>query len=99
MSNRTKKELLWLPEAKEDIARLHEFLKHKNPDAASRAVDLLLAGADRLLNFPEIGKPLGDELKRRELYLAFGAGAYVLRYILTRNKIIVIRVWHSRENR
>jgi len=43
--------------------------------------------------------PLGDALKRRELYLAFGAGAYVLRYILTENNIVVIRVWHSRERR
>ena len=94
-----KRKLLWLPEAKEDIARLHEFLKHKNPDAASRAVDLLLKGADRLIDFPEIGKPLGDELKRRELFLAFGAGAYVLRYVLTEKNIVVIRVWHSRENR
>ena len=96
MSN---KKLLWLPEAKEDIARLHKFLKNKSPDAASRIVDLLLTGANQLLNFPEIGKPLGDELKRRELYLAFGAGAYVLRYVLTEKSIVVIRVWHSREAR
>ena len=94
-----KKELIWLPEAKEDIARLHEFLKNKSPDAASRMVDLLLSGADQLIDFPEIGMPLGDELKRRELYLAFGAGAYVLRYILTEKHIVVIRVWHSRERR
>jgi len=94
-----KKELLWLPEAIEDIARLHEFLKNKSPKATSRMVDLLLTGADQLLDFPEIGKPLGDELKRRELYLAFGAGAYVLRYVLSEKSIVVIRVWHSREER
>lgn len=93
------KELIWLPEAKQDIARLHEFLKNKSPDAASRMVDLLLNGADKLMDFPEMGKPLGDELKRRELFLAFGAGAYVIRYILTENNIVVIRVWHSREMR
>ena len=93
------KELIWLPEAKQDIARLHEFLKNKSPDAASRMVDLLLNGADKLMDFPEMGKPLGDELKRRELFLAFGAGAYVVRYILTENNIVVIRVWHSREMR
>lgn len=93
------KELIWLPEAKQDIARLHEFLKNKSPDAASRMVDLLLNGADKLMDFPEMGKPLGDELKRHELFLAFGAGAYVIRYILTENNIVVIRVWHSREMR
>jgi len=94
-----KRELTWLPEAKEDIARLHEFLKHKNSDAASRMVNLLLTGADQLSDFPEIGMPLGDKLKRRELFLAFGAGAYVLRYVLTEKNIVVIRVWHSLEDR
>lgn len=94
-----KRKLLWLPEAKEDIARLHDFLKNKSPEATSRMIDLLLAGADKLIDFPETGKPLGDELKRRELYLAFGAGAYILRYILTERSIVVVRVWHSREDR
>lgn len=91
--------LVWLPEAKQDISRLHEFLADKNPQAASRMVDLLLNGAEQLIEFPEIGKPLSDELKRRELFLPFGAGAYVLRYILTSDSIVVIRVWHSREQR
>ncbi|WP_299876607.1 type II toxin-antitoxin system RelE/ParE family toxin [uncultured Cocleimonas sp.] len=101
MSNKElpNKALIWLPEAKDDISRLHEFLKSKNPEAATRMVNLLLTGADRLIDFPEIGKPIGDELKRRELFLAFGAGAYVIRYILTENSIVVIRVWHSREMR
>lgn len=94
-----KKELIWLPEAKEDIARLHEFLQKKNMEAASRMIDLLLNGSDQLIDFPEIGKPLGDTLKRRELFLAFGAGAYVLRYVLTQKNIVIIRVWHSRELR
>ena len=49
--------------------------------------------------FPEQGMPLNDRLKRRELYLPFGAGAYVLRYRLEQERIIVIRVWHSRELR
>lgn len=93
------RELVWLPEAKEDIARLHEFLKNKSPDAATRMIDLLLDGADKLIEFPEIGMPLGDELKRRELYLAFGVSAYVLRYVLTEKNIVIVRVWHSREKR
>lgn len=92
-------ELLWLPEAKQDIARLHSFLHEKNPDAARRMVDCLLQGAEQLLVFPEIGRPLEDELQRRELFLPFGAGAYVLRYRLQGERIIVIRVWHSREQR
>lgn len=92
-------ELIWLPEAKQDIARLHSFLHEKSADAASRMVDVLLAGADQLLAFPEIGKPMGDELQRRELFLTFGGGAYVLRYKLVQEQVVIIRVWHSRESR
>ena len=96
MSN---KKLIWLPEAQHDIARLHEFLKDKSPKAAKRIIELILIGSDKLIENPEIGKPLSDELKRRELYLTFGVSAYVLRYKLTDSNIVIIRVWHSRENR
>jgi plasmid stabilization system protein ParE len=91
--------LHWLPEAKDDIQRLHQFLHGKNVAAAARMIDTLLSGADRLLMFPEQGAPLNDKLKRRELFLPFGGGSYVLRYRLEREKNIVIRVWHSRELR
>lgn len=91
--------LHWLPEAQNDIQRLHKFLHEKNADAAQRIVNTLLEGADKLLSFPEIGKPLNDDLKRREMYLPFGGASYVLRYRLQGEKVIVIRVWHSRELR
>lgn len=91
--------LYWLPEAQSDIERLHAFLHEKNVDAAQRMVNTLLEGAEKLLSFPEIGKPLNDELRRREIYLPFGSGSYVLRYRLEDDKVVVIRVWHSREFR
>jgi plasmid stabilization system protein ParE len=49
---------------------------------------------------PRLGRPMPDETGRRELFIAFGAGAYVLRYVLEGDdKIVVIRVRHSRESR
>ncbi len=44
---------------------------------------------------------MADETGRRDLFVAFGAGAYVLRYLLEDKKqaVIIVRVWHSRENR
>ncbi len=36
----------------------------------------------------------------RELFMSFGAGAYVIRYTLESDDIVtIIRIWHSRENR
>ena len=88
--------VVWLPEALGDIERLNHFLAAKSPQAARNAVLCIQAAARQLESFPEIGKPLGDG--RRELFAAFGAGAYVLRYRLGENGWpVVIRVWHTRE--
>ncbi len=91
--------LRWLPAAYEDIERLYDFLIAKSPDAAARAMELILDGRESLESMPEIGKPINDETGSRELLLPFGAGAYVLRYKLEGEAVVVIRVWHSREIR
>jgi len=91
--------LVWLVPAKQDIERLHAFLKHKNPRAAKRAVRAIRTGAKQLQAHPEAGRPMDDRLGRRELFVAFGAGGYVLRYILDGDTVVVIRVWHAREKR
>jgi plasmid stabilization system protein ParE len=90
----------WLPEAVADIERLHSFLKEKSPEAAARAAKCILKGAILLKSTPNIGRPMPDETGRRELFIPFGAGAYVLRYMQEdKNTLVVIRVWHSREDR
>lgn len=41
-----------------------------------------------------------DKGDRREFFIAFGAGAYVIRNKLEdENTLIIIRIWHSRKNR
>ncbi len=65
-----------------------------------RAAQTILEGARLLKSAPEAGRPLKDDTGRRELFLAFGIGAYVLRYKLdVAGTVVIIRVWHSRENR
>ncbi len=90
----------WLPEALADVERLHTFLKDKNPQAAARAARAILEGAELLKTSPNIGRPMQDDTERRELFISFAAGAYVLRYMQENgNTVVIIRVWHSRENR
>lgn len=92
--------VIWFPEALRDVERLHDFLKEKSPQAARRAAQAILQGAELLERAPEAGRPLSDGTGRRELFLPFGAGSYVLRYrIDATGTVVVIRVWHSRENR
>lgn len=89
----------WLPEALDDIERLHKFLYSKSPQAASAAAKTILSAANLLVGNPRLGRPMPDETGRRELFATYGAGAYVLRYKLSGEHPVIIRVWHSREDR
>jgi plasmid stabilization system protein ParE len=90
-------QVVWLPEALANVERLHDFLAEKNANASSNAMRCIQAAARQLESFPEIGRPMADRL-RREIFAAFGAGAYVIRYRLDeQGRPVVIRVWHSRE--
>ena len=93
-------EVVWLPEARIDVERLHTFLLDKDADAAALCAQKILNAAELLATSPRMGRPMDDETGRREIFMSFGAGAYVLRYMLERpDKAVVIRVWHSREHR
>ena len=91
--------VIWLPEALEDTSRLRQFLEDKSPAAATRAGQVIQAGTKRLADFPEIGQPMDDGTHRRELFLPFGAGGYILRYMIDNQTVVIIRVWHTKEKR
>ena len=91
--------VVWLPEARDDIQRLYEFLIDKDPRAAEQAARAIQLGGRRLEELPRIGRRMDDDTERRELFIPFGAGAYVLRYRIHHDIVVVIRVWHSREAR
>ena len=91
--------VLWLPDALDDAERLFRFLIEKDASAAERAVRAISSGAEKLRDLPRIGRPLGDDTNRRDFVVPFGAGAYVLRYRIHRDAVVIIRVWHSRELR
>lgn len=95
-----KTRVKWLPEALGDVERLHRFLHEKNPRAALRAAKAILEGSKFLKSAPHAARPMQDDTGRREWFVPFGAGAYVLRYKLEGDDTaVIIRVWHSRENR
>ncbi len=92
-------QVIWLPEALEEVARLYDFLYDKNPAAARKAADSLRKAALTLGAYPDIGVPMEDGV-RRELFIPFGSGAYVLRYRQNAlDERVIIRVWRTRESR
>ena len=91
--------LKWLPEALDDLERLHAVIEPHSPAAAARAIDTLIESAESLSDFPEKGRPWDPEMDFRELPVKFGAKGYVIRCRLFENQIIIVRVWHALEDR
>jgi plasmid stabilization system protein ParE len=91
-------EVKWLPEALQDLHRLHSFLYQKNQGAAKSYAEIIIKGTQMLEESPSLGRPIDDDTGRRELFMPFGTSAYVLRYKLAGADVVIMRIWHSREN-
>ena len=89
----------WLPDALDDLKRLHAFIEPHSPGAASRAVDTLIDSAESLSEFPEKGRPWDLEMDFRELPVKYGARGYFIRYRFTSDEVFIVRVWHALEDR
>jgi plasmid stabilization system protein ParE len=79
-----------------DLIRLRKFIQAKNPNAAERIASELLAGIDNLKVFPRMGLPVSrapnpDDI--RDLFVS----TYTVRYLLGRQDIFILRVWHEKE--
>jgi plasmid stabilization system protein ParE len=87
----------WTSKALSDLVRLYEFLAVKNRQAAVQTVQSLSAAPDRLLDQARIGEKL-DEFDPREVRRIV-VGRYEMRYEIQESIIIVLRIWHTREDR
>lgn len=89
--------LKWTVSAERDLVRLHAFLAPVNSRVAAKAVKQLVAGAQQLLAYPQLGVPL-DEFAPRDVRRVI-VGDYEVRYEVVDNMIYILRLWHTREDR
>lgn len=86
------------PDAEWDLARLRDFLAEKAPSAAVRAARVIAKATMSLRSLSERGfKTSEDGL--RELYVPFGSNGYVIQYIVRPDEVLVLRIFHSLEER
>jgi len=93
--------LKWLPGALHDVARLRDFIRVHNPAAAQRAAKRIREGARKLQAHPMLGRPVLD-IERpplRDMFIPFGQAGYWLRYAVLEDAILIVKIWHGRENR
>lgn len=87
----------WTSKALSDLARLYDFLAPVNRNAAARTVQALTAAPMRLADHPRLGERL-EEFRPREVRRSL-VGSYEIRYEIQDETIIVLRLWHAREDR
>lgn len=92
-------QVVWLPEALVDLVRHFDFLKLKNKNAAAQAADAIREAGFSLAETPEKGVVLQDGSGRRKLVVPFGKYGYVMLYVLERDRVVILRIDHGRENR
>jgi len=84
------------PESIDDLIRLRDFIKERNPVAAQHIADELLDGINKLKLFPKVGLPVmraADPQSIRDLFI----GSYTVRYLIGNNEIYILRMWHGKE--
>jgi plasmid stabilization system protein ParE len=89
--------LRWTRAAYGDLVRVHGFLEAVNPQAARRAARMLVAAVKRLPRNPHIGRTLESFEPRQVRRVVIGE--YEVRYEVTRTDIVVLRIFHAREDR
>ena len=91
--------LKWTVRAVEDLARIRAFIAADHPSAARRAAACIKEAAAMLLDQPAMGRPVDDLLEFHDWFIPFGKHGYMLRCRLDERVIVVVRVWHDREER
>jgi len=85
--------ILWSPEAIDDLTSLRAYIAEDNPAAAQEVALHIIQNIEQLLpNNPQMGRP-GRVLGTRELVIP--KTPFVIPYRLQRNVIQILRVYHG----
>lgn len=89
--------LQWTTNARRDLIRLHDFLTDVNPPMAGKVVNYLVKSAEQIRRHPQIGSRL-DQYAPRDVRRVV-SGNYEIRYEVTETAIVILRLWHTLEDR
>ncbi|MFT7388926.1 MAG: toxin ParE1/3/4 [Candidatus Endobugula sp.] len=78
-----------------DFVRLREFIRQKNSQAAQKASRQLKANIQALVSHPKMGASINELEAFRELV----ARDYIVRYRVLSDEIVILNIWHGKEDR
>ncbi|CAN5239215.1 hypothetical protein BH10PSE1_BH10PSE1_26640 [soil metagenome] len=85
------------PRANRDLDRLRDFLDEVAPEAARSAARAIRDGINGLAEYPTQGAAIGGG--RRALMIPYGNSGYVVQYRVDPGVVVVVRIFHMREDR
>jgi plasmid stabilization system protein ParE len=93
--------LVYSPEAVADLRRPHDFVAEQNPLTARRLSKSLRDNIKRLKQFPHMGRRVRQsaDVWAPEEIRDWVTGTYIARYLLLNETIVILRIWHQKENR
>lgn len=82
-----------------DLDCQHQSLATIDPELAIKAVQAIVQFGKSLEDNPQRGTPIADTPGLRKLLVLFGKYGYILHYILLNEEVLILRVYHGRQNR
>jgi addiction module RelE/StbE family toxin len=91
--------LEWSDQALADLDRFAEFLQREHPSLAAVVAREIVGKAQVLSEHPLLGRPLAGREEYRQIVLQVIGAAYVFQYRYDGSRLVMLRVFHSREAR
>jgi toxin ParE1/3/4 len=91
--------LEWSTDALADLDRFADFLHRHHPALAKIVAREIVGKAQVLADNPRLGCPLGGREEYRQIVLQVLNAAYVFQYRYDGRRLVMLRVFHGREQR
>jgi plasmid stabilization system protein ParE len=92
-------QVVWSPTASQDLERHYNFLLTQDAITATKAVQKIIKTGGSLAQSPYRGAVVQQKAGLRKLLVSFGKYGYVIHYTVIEEEVVILRVYHGRENR
>ena len=92
-------DLQWSDDALADLDRFAAFLEDRSPELAATVADAIITRTQLLSRHPTLGRPISGREEYRQLVLQVLGAAYVFQYRYDGDRLVILRVFHAREDR
>jgi plasmid stabilization system protein ParE len=91
--------VIWSTSALTDLDRLYNFLTEIDPELSAKAIQAIVEFGGSLSKNPRRGTPIVDTPGLRKILVPFGKSSYMIHYIILDEEILILRVYHGRQDR